>query len=99
MSEAFTQLVISISENGVLNFDTTANRIVTNNRAPAKDLQISKLELQAVRDGKAYMVALKEFLKTNISDYPTYAESSAYDSDTTDTSFKNDSDQGYVFMG
>ncbi len=99
MSAAFTQLVVGISENGVLSFNTTANRIVTNNREPVKDARITKLELQAEKSGKAHMVTLKEFLKKNISYYPTYAESSAYDSTTTDTSFKNESDQGYVFMG
>jgi hypothetical protein len=42
---------------------------------------------------------LKEFLKTNIADYPTYAASTAYNSETTDTYFKNDENQtGYVAM-
>jgi hypothetical protein len=99
MAEAFTQLVVSISENGVLNFNTTAGRINSKQNLPAKDQQITKLELQARLDGATYLRKLKDFLRTNIADYPTYAASDAYDSATGDTAFTNDDTQtGWVGM-
>lgn len=100
MSSAFTQLSVKIGEDGVVNFNTTASRVVSRQNEPAKNQQITKLETQAEKDGRAYLVILKEYLKANIANYPTYASSDAYDSEeSTDNSFKNDPNQkGWAAM-
>lgn len=87
MFRAITELSVSIDERGILNFDNTNSRTL-NTKLPAKDQMLFKLEKSCEADGKAYVQKMKEFLKINIVDYPTYANSSAYDGDTADESFK-----------
>jgi hypothetical protein len=99
MANAFTTLAVTINENGILNFNNTGNREAINAKQPSAPSMISKLELQAQKDGETYIQILKDFLKANITDYPVYASSTAYNSETTDTYFKNDENQtGYVAM-
>lgn len=99
MQRALTQLSVIIGENGIFNFNNTGARETIEQVEPAQKQMITKLEYQAGVDGLAYLKVLKDFLKNNIADYPTYASSTAYDSETTDNHFKNDDTQtGYVAM-
>lgn len=76
MTKAFGELVISIDERGILNFDSTGQNI--SGKKTAVDEHISKLEISCKTDGETYMQGIKDFLKANIGDYETYAGSDAY---------------------
>lgn len=99
INKALAMLAVTINENGILQLNNTGNSNAIDNRQPADNAAIKRLELQSLADGDGYLKKLKEFLKTNITDYPTYAASSAYNAETTDTYFKNDENQkGWAAM-
>lgn len=99
MRRAFTDLVATIDDRGILNFNNTGSSQVLNQKQPAKDYMLTKLEMAAEKNGAAHLQKLKEYLHANIGSYPTYSGSSAYDSETTDHSFTNDEEAGNFFMG
>jgi hypothetical protein len=99
MLRAITELSVSIDERGILNFNGISGLQAINQKQPAKDSMIFKLEKAADEDSKAYMQMLKDFLQTNIANYPTYAASTSYNSETTNTTFENKSDNNFYFAG
>lgn len=90
--KAITNLSVTIDPRGILNFVSTSNTTTLDNKEPAKDHMIAKMESECEKHGRAYIQKVKDFLAANIADYSTYAASSAYDSETTDTSFQNSED-------
>jgi hypothetical protein len=90
MKRAFAELSVTIDERGILNFDNTTGGKTVNSKKPAEPFMLTKLESTCESDGQSYIQKLKKFLADNIADYPTYAASSAYDSETTDSDFKTD---------
>lgn len=99
MVRAISEFSISIDERGILNFNNTGSSQVLNQKQPAKDSMIFKLENRAIDDAKAYMQMIKDFLQANIVNYATYAASDSYNSETTDGTFENDSNNLFFYAG
>ena len=51
---------------------------------------LSELMKNARENGYKYLQILRDFLHSNIADYPTYSASDAYDSDNTGSVRDND---------
>lgn len=99
IARAIATLSVSFDERGVLNFNSKSNTTTLDNKEPAKDQMITKLEVEAEKIGKSYIQKLKKFLADNISDYSTYASSSAYDDQSTASFYKNsESDTNYGML-
>jgi hypothetical protein len=98
MARAFTDVSVSLDERGVLMFNSTHSTDVVDGKEPSKDSYLSKMEAACDKDGRAYIQLLKNYLKANIGDYPTYAQSDSYDSSTTDTTLKNSPDSNLYGM-
>jgi hypothetical protein len=98
MNKGLIGMMATIDERGIVSFNSVGADI-NNPAALTSGNIVDALKKQTSEAGLAYIRLLKEFLKTNIADYPTYEGSSAYNSETTDTSFKNDSDNSFAFMG
>jgi hypothetical protein len=80
ISKGILQLGISITDNGIFHQTTTGGQY-DHKKDAALDMKesfnISKLARDTADD---YMSLLKDFLHTNIQDYPLYSASNAYDS-------------------
>lgn len=99
ISRAIAEISASIEPNGIFMFSSLRSSIITNQKEPAVPYVLSKIEKSAKEDGMAYFEMLRQFLFDNISDYGTYAASSAYNSVTTDDTFQNDKNNTYFFGG
>ncbi len=92
MAQAIRELSAQIDERGIIQINNSANSQVVDAVQNAIDTTISKLETGCERDGRAYLLLLKNFLKDNIDNYPTYKASTSYDSNTTNQAFKSGAD-------
>jgi hypothetical protein len=92
INRAITDLSVLIDDRGVLNFNSQANSNNFDNRQPAKDTMITKMEFNTERDGRVYLSKAKQHLINNLSNYPTYRDSTAYTSTTNQTAVKNTED-------
>ena len=98
ISQAVRDLTASVDERGILMFNSTSATDVVDAKLPAIDTVISKIEFGCEKDGRSYIQLLKNFLKANITDYPTYSESTAYDSSTTNQTFTSGADDSIHAM-
>lgn len=83
-------MMVTIDERGVLVFNNISSHEEINRFDTAPGNIIDVMRKQTDEDGRAYIQLLKNFLKNNIDDYPTYADSDAYDNTTSSDVDMND---------
>jgi len=76
-------LLSDMNEFGLYTVEHASNTDNFVKQTQLKELFFDKIISAAKINGDAYLNACKKFLKENIADYPTYANSDAYDADAT----------------
>lgn len=90
IAEALTELSVFIDERGVLYFNNTGGSTTLKTKEPVQITVIDKIEARHRANGETYLSMLRSLILDNIADYPTYANSSTYDS--TDKTFEQNPD-------
>jgi hypothetical protein len=98
VSKGVTELSCEMSEAGFLVFNNTGQSGTILNKENSPNNFISKIETLHQQHAEAFLSQIRDYLNENISSFPDYANSSAYN-DGTQKTFTNSTDNNFFFAG
>jgi hypothetical protein len=94
IAKAVNEIPAKLNADGFLVFDNTTGESLDSKKS-ASHVDLSRIGLEADKDGRTYLKKLKEYLEANKTTYLLYANDSTYIETTTTTNTQADTDSFY----